>query len=553
MDGQELRLLDPTSAKTTMRVPAGGATVTAQLTRLGTDLALNKPTTAFAYVNETERPAFAVDGSLTTKWCSTTVGNNWLYVDLGQEQEIDKWVVRHAGAGGENTSLYWNTMNFRLEVSNDAQNWTTVDTVKDNTKDVTASTVPQPVKARYARVYIIDPVTSDFGTHIRIYSIELYSAKSLDSVNLTADKTVVKSIGDSAKLTFDGKLFNGDAADLTSATVQYKSSNVNVATVDANGVVTPVALGTANVTANVTLNGVTKTSNAVQINVVKLDKASITVDNTTIDRTKTAKITAQAQLTNGDAVDMTSASVQYVSTSPEIASVDSNGVVTGNKVGKAEVSAIVTLNGVAVQTNSVEVTVNELQMNAIPLEVAYDNSIVEVGENTTITLNAKSADNLYGFDLSFKYDPSLLDLSDIKVKDEFSIGASGIVNDGKGNVRIIGTLKGSSTGISGDVDMVTITFKAKSTDALASFAIVKGTQLSDVNTGLYTLDEDSTSTIAIANSDLTGDGTTKINDLVIVAKAFGDAAQYNASFDMNKDGVIDIVDIAYVAKRVLGE
>ncbi|NLZ55017.1 MAG: hypothetical protein GX892_18090, partial [Thermoanaerobacteraceae bacterium] len=41
---------------------------------------------------------------------------------------------------------------------------------------------------------------------------------------------------------------------------------------------------------------------------------------------------------------------------------------------------------------------------------------------------------------------------------------------------------------------------------------------------------------------------------VLVARTFGatkDSEKYDARLDMNKDGVIDIIDIAYVAARIL--
>src|SRR4029453_204375 len=72
----------------------------------GPNLALNKPATADSSCNSDEGPAKAVNGSVSggnsDKWCSHGT-NKFLQVDLGASQSVNRFVVKHAGAGGENT------------------------------------------------------------------------------------------------------------------------------------------------------------------------------------------------------------------------------------------------------------------------------------------------------------------------------------------------------------------------------------------------------------------------------------------------------------------
>jgi alpha-mannosidase len=170
-------VIDPNAANTTLVMPMAATTVTANFRDIGTDLALNKTATANQYVGA-EPPSKAVDGSIApfsganSKWCSDATGDKWLMVDLGQTYTINRWIVRHAGVGGESST--WNTKDFKLQKSSDGTTFTDVDTVAGNTANVTDRTVTA-FTARYARLYITVP-TSDGNVAARIYEFELYNS-----------------------------------------------------------------------------------------------------------------------------------------------------------------------------------------------------------------------------------------------------------------------------------------------------------------------------------------------------------------------------------------
>lgn len=140
------------------------------------NVALNKTATANQYVSG-ETPNKAIDGSVSaygsgnSKWCSNSSSSaKWLAVDLGAEYTIDRWVVKHAGAGGESTS--YNTRDFRLQMSKDGKTWTDVDVVSGNTLSTTDRTVTA-FTARYVRLYITKP-TQGSDVAARIYEFEVY-------------------------------------------------------------------------------------------------------------------------------------------------------------------------------------------------------------------------------------------------------------------------------------------------------------------------------------------------------------------------------------------
>ncbi|OME79461.1 hypothetical protein BK120_20930 [Paenibacillus sp. FSL A5-0031] len=147
------------------------------------NLALNKTTAASDTIGGTETKEKAVDGSASSKWTSLPLssapGDKWLSVNLGANVMINRWVVKHAGSGGE--SAAYNTKNFKLQNSNDGAVWTDVDVVTGNTASVTDRTVV-PFSANYVRLYITAPVQDNAGyyqvpgdrSNARIYELELY-------------------------------------------------------------------------------------------------------------------------------------------------------------------------------------------------------------------------------------------------------------------------------------------------------------------------------------------------------------------------------------------
>lgn len=113
-------------------------------------------------------------------------------------------------------------------------------------------------------------------------------AAKLDNLALTADKTTLILNGtDKAHLTIKATMSDGSNADLTKgATIQYSSDNLNIATVNSDGIVTPVSKGAVNITARVTINGITLSSTEnITVEKVKTDAtlSSIAIDGEVLD------------------------------------------------------------------------------------------------------------------------------------------------------------------------------------------------------------------------------------------------------------------------------
>jgi RHS repeat-associated protein len=119
----------------------------------------------------TEAAPMAIDGSLTTKWCSLA-SSKWVQAQAPSAQAVNTVVVKHAGAGGESATL--NTRDFDIQTSTDGATWVTRLQVRGNTASVSSHRFTAPVAARYVKLVVVTP-TQTTDPAARIYEIELYN------------------------------------------------------------------------------------------------------------------------------------------------------------------------------------------------------------------------------------------------------------------------------------------------------------------------------------------------------------------------------------------
>ena len=135
------------------------------------NLALNATATSSAPCSSSQAAAQAVDGNFSTNWCSTA-SNPWLMVDLGAPYNVARFVVEHAGAGGE--SFDNNTAAFNIQVSNDGVNFTTVVNVSGNVDSITTHDI-SPTTARFIQLNITTP-TQTSSTTASVYEFQVFAA-----------------------------------------------------------------------------------------------------------------------------------------------------------------------------------------------------------------------------------------------------------------------------------------------------------------------------------------------------------------------------------------
>src|SRR5271157_2713179 len=138
-----------------------------------TDLAQNRPTYASSVESSYYPPSMAVDGNSSTRWSSGQWMQNsstgWIYVDLGAPFNISE--VR----------LNWETayaVNYQIQVSDDAVNWTPIQNVTGNQSKGVADFSGLTGTGRYVRILCTQ--TSAGSDNYSLYNFNVYGTPITD-------------------------------------------------------------------------------------------------------------------------------------------------------------------------------------------------------------------------------------------------------------------------------------------------------------------------------------------------------------------------------------
>ncbi|WNR45238.1 fibronectin type III domain-containing protein [Paenibacillus roseipurpureus] len=259
---------------------------------------LNKTATASGSCSGTQTAAQGVDGSTTTKWCHNVAGDKWLMVDLGQNYDITRWVVKHAGAGGESTS--WNTKDFKLQRSQDGTTWTDVDSVVGNTANVTDRTVTSST-FRYARLYITN---SGSDNAARIYEFELYGVTSppdTQAPSVPTGLTTTSKTATSVTMSWTASTDNVGVSgyDVYNGSTKVNSANISSASYTVTGLTASTSYSLT-VKANDAAGNASTSSSALN---VTTNASSVNTTNLALSKTATASGSCAASQTAAQGVD----------------------------------------------------------------------------------------------------------------------------------------------------------------------------------------------------------------------------------------------------------
>lgn len=123
------------------------------------------------FVNENERPELMVDGKEDTKWCDVSGIPSYVDFDLGTETEISSWKM--VNAASENVSYV--TCSCLLQARNSAgEEWRTIDSYTGNKRNIVDKSFAKPVKVRFLRLLVVQPVQAADGKETRVYEFAVY-------------------------------------------------------------------------------------------------------------------------------------------------------------------------------------------------------------------------------------------------------------------------------------------------------------------------------------------------------------------------------------------
>ena len=133
--------------------------------------------------------------SLSDKWSSGQLSGS-VDIRLTRPRTVVRWVMDHAGAGGESVNDgLMNTKDFDLYYKDADGQWKLAKEVRGNKAHVTDITLDKPITAQDWRLNV---VTSDNGTPwkaIRIYNWKMYEKLDTESVNIPMAKAAARSLG----------------------------------------------------------------------------------------------------------------------------------------------------------------------------------------------------------------------------------------------------------------------------------------------------------------------------------------------------------------------
>lgn len=202
------------------------------------------------------------------------------------------------------------------------------------------------------------------------------SPQPVSAVILSPGQVTI-TVGQSTQLTV--LVTDAQGQVLTGRTITYSSSNSTVATVSTQGVVTGIAPGTATITA--TSGGGTGTA-TVTVTPVPVASVSVTPSTTNVGVGATVQLTATPLDANGQP--LTGRTATWTSGAPGLASVSSNGLVTGLAAGDAII--IATIDG---KQGTAQVTVQQVAVSSVSVTPAT--ASMTVGQTVSFTATTLDA------------------------------------------------------------------------------------------------------------------------------------------------------------------
>lgn len=201
------------------------------------------------------------------------------------------------------------------------------------------------------------------------------------SVTIQASSLVAGATTQATAITRD---VNGNV--LSGRVVDWTSSNAAIATVNASGIISAAAAGTASITATVDSRSGSASLTVTQVPVATV-AAVLTASNIIVGGTTQAIST----LKDGNGNILTGRAVVWTSTNTSIATVTSTGVVTGVAVGTATIGA--TSEG---QTGSAELTVSAVPVATVHVSLAQGSVVVGASTNATALVKDANGTVLMG-------------------------------------------------------------------------------------------------------------------------------------------------------------
>ena len=182
---------------------------------------------------------------------------------------------------------------------------------------------------------------------------------------------------------------------------------------------------------------------------------------------------------------------------------------------------------------------------------------IHTGDTFTLDLRAENVFDLAGWQFDIAFDPAILEAVDVSEGDFLKTDGgttffqSGSIDNATGKIGGLSAARLSTQGVTGTGTLLQVRFKAKSAGetqvALQKFQF--GTAAGDnIPAGpheiTFTVEEQ------LATGDVNRDGVVSILDLILVAQQLGRRVSAGSAVDVNGDGIVSILDLIRIAQGI---
>ena len=190
---------------------------------------------------------------------------------------------------------------------------------------------------------------------------------------------------------------------------------------------------------------------------------------------------------------------------------------------------------------------------------AFSKTPIHLGDTFTLDISAETVFDLAGWQFDITFDPAILEAIDVsegnflKADGGATFFQSGSIDNAAGKITGLSAARLSAQGVNGTGTLLQVGFKAKSAGetelALRKFQFGSVTG-DNIPAGPHeiriTVEE------GLPAGDVNRDGVVSILDLILVAQQLGKRVTAGSAVDINGDGVVSILDLIRVAQGIAG-
>ncbi len=190
------------------------------------------------------------------------------------------------------------------------------------------------------------------------------------------------------------------------------------------------------------------------------------------------------------------------------------------------------------------------------VEYTISPATIHRGETFTLDIRARNVSDLMGWQFDIVFDRAALEAVDVIEGDFLKTGAatffqSGSIDNSRGQITGLTAVRLSTQGVSGTGALLKAQFKAKASGesevALRNLQFVSlgGDTIDAIAHGIRITVEE-----GLTMEDVNRDGVVTIVDLVLVAQKLNQTVSADEPADVNGDGVVNILDLTVVAQAI---